>query len=94
MINLAILGYLETAFNLQKAIKTTGERARVWNPAIFVPSHYHDGEKSELPEMPTAPLFEAFREIAPNTKGVQPLYRSPVCINTKTDEFFVGNDVR
>jgi len=93
-IDLAILGYLQTGFNLQKAIETTGRRTQVWDPAIFIPSHFNDGEKSDLPEMPTAPLFEAFRELAPHTKGIQPLYRSPICIDTKTGSFFVGNDVR
>jgi hypothetical protein len=47
-----------------------------------------------MPEMPTAPLFEAFRDQTPDTRGIELLYRSPVCINTKTDEFFVGNYVR
>jgi L-ascorbate metabolism protein UlaG (beta-lactamase superfamily) len=93
-IDLAILGYLQLGFSLPKAIKVTGTRAKVWDPAIFIPSHFHDGEKAELPEMPTEPLFEAFREIAPNVHGIEPLYRSPVCVNTKTDEFFVGNFVR
>lgn len=93
-IDLAILGYLQLGFSLPKAIKVTGTRARVWDPAIFIPSHFHDGEKAELPEMPTEPLFEAFRAIAPNVHGIEPLYRSPVCVNTKTDEFFVGNFVR
>ena len=47
-------------------------------------------ERDELPDMPTNVLFEAFRDQAPDTKGVEPIYRTPVCINTKTDEFFVG----
>jgi hypothetical protein len=61
---------------------------------IFLPNHYHDAEKDELPDMPTAPLFEAFREQAPNTRGIEPLFRTPACVNTKTDEFFVGNYAR
>ena len=92
-INLAILGYLQRGYSLPKAIKTTVGRVKVWDPGIFLPSHFHDGEKAELPDMPTAPLFEAFREQAPNTRGIEPLYRSPICVNTKTDEFFVGNYV-
>jgi len=93
-IDLAILGYLQIGFNLQKAIQLTGNRTQVWDPAIFLPSHFHDGEKSELPEMPTAPLFEAFRDLAPRTRGIEPLYRSPICVNTKTNEFFVGDYLR
>jgi L-ascorbate metabolism protein UlaG (beta-lactamase superfamily) len=93
-IDLAILGYLQTGFNLRKAIQVTGMRTQVWSPSIFIPSHFHDGEKSDLPEMPTAPLFETFRDLVPQTRGIEPLYRSPVCVNTKTNQFFVGNDVR
>jgi L-ascorbate metabolism protein UlaG (beta-lactamase superfamily) len=89
-VDLAILGYLQMGFSLPKAIKVTGARAKVWDPRILVPSHFHDGEKDELPDMPTAPLFEALRELAPNTRGIEPLYRSPICVNTKTDESFVG----
>ena len=89
-IDLAILGYLQLGFSLPKAIKVTETRVRVWNPKIFLPSHFHDGEKAELPDMPTAPLFEALRDSAPGTRSIEPIYRSPVCVNTKTDEFFVG----
>jgi hypothetical protein len=89
-IDLAILGYLQLGFSLPKAIKTTVTRVKVWDPSIFLPSHFHDGEKDELPEMPTAALFEAFRDQAPHTRGIEPLFRTPVCVNTKTDDFFVG----
>jgi L-ascorbate metabolism protein UlaG (beta-lactamase superfamily) len=89
-IDLAILGYLQLGFSLPKAIKVTGTRVKVWDPRIFLPSHFHDGEKAELPDMPTAPLFEALRDQSPNTRSIEPLYRSPICVNTKTDESFVG----
>jgi L-ascorbate metabolism protein UlaG (beta-lactamase superfamily) len=89
-IDLAILGYLQLGFSLPKAIKVTGARVKVWDPRIFLPSHFHDGEKAELPEMPTAPLFEALRELAPNTRGIEPLYRSPICVNTNNGDSFVG----
>jgi L-ascorbate metabolism protein UlaG (beta-lactamase superfamily) len=89
-IDLAILGYLQLGFSVPKAIKVTGTRVKVWDPRIFLPSHFHDGEKAELPDMPTAPLFEALRELTPNTRSIEPIYRSPICVNTKTNEFFVG----
>ena len=89
-IDLAIIGYLQFGFSLPKAIKVTGKRVAVWEPRIFLPSHFHDGEKAELPEMPTAPLFEALRDMAPNTRGIEPIYRSPICVDTKTDDYFVG----
>ena len=92
-IDVGIIGYLQLGYSLPKAIKVTGTRTHVWAPSIFLPSHFHDGEKDELPDMATGPLFEAFRTQAPNTRGIEPLYRSPICIDTKTDEFFVGNYV-
>lgn len=96
-IDLAILGYLDGSFSVSRAIKTALARVDVWQPSIFLPSHFHDGDLLyawPMPEMPTAPLFEAFRDKEPKTRGIEPLYRSPVCVDTKTDEFFVGNYVR
>jgi Beta-lactamase superfamily domain len=96
-VDLAILGYLDGGFNVNTAIRTAVTRVKVWDPSIFLPSHHHDGDllySWPMPEMPTSPLFEAFRDQAPKTRGIEPLYRSPICVNTKTDEFFVGNYVR
>ncbi len=96
-IDLAILGYLDTGFNLNRAIRKTLTRVNTWKPSILLPSHFHDGDLAypfPMPEMPTAPLFEALREQSPGTRGISPLYRSPICVNTKTEEFFVGNYVR
>jgi L-ascorbate metabolism protein UlaG (beta-lactamase superfamily) len=96
-VDLAILGYLDGGFNVNTAIKTAVTKVKIWQPSIFLPSHHHDGDLLyawPMPEMPTAPLFEAFRDQGLATRGIEPLYRSPVCVNTKTDEFFVGNYVR
>ena len=96
-VDLAILGYLDGGYSIPRAIRSALTRVKIWQPSIFLPSHFHDGDliyPVPMPEMPTAPLFEAFRDQAPNTRGISPLYRSPVCVNTKTDEFFVGNYVR
>jgi L-ascorbate metabolism protein UlaG (beta-lactamase superfamily) len=93
-VDVAIVGYLDAAFSVPTAIKRTVARAKVWQPQILLPSHHHDGEKDELPDMPTAPLFEALRDQVPNTRGVSLLYRSAVCIDTKSDQLFVGNYAR
>jgi hypothetical protein len=90
-VDVAILGYLDAGFSVPLAIRRTVTRAKVWQPGIFLPSHHHDGEKDELPDMPTAPLFEALRDQVPKTRSVSLLYRAAVCVNTKTDQFFVGN---
>lgn len=96
-IDLAILGYLDGGYSVPRAIRSAITRVKIWQPAIFLPSHFHDGDLAypvPMPEMPTAPLFEAFRDQTPNTRGISPLFRSPVCVNTRTGEFFVGNYVR
>jgi L-ascorbate metabolism protein UlaG (beta-lactamase superfamily) len=90
-IDLGIIGYLDAGFSLPLAIDRTVTRAKVWQPGVFLPSHHHDGERNELPDMPTAPLFEALRDQVPNTKSLSLLYRSAVCVNTKTKELYVGN---
>lgn len=95
-IDLAILGYLDGGFSVPRAIRNVVTRVKVWQPSILLPSHFHDGDlvyPIPMPEMPTAPLLEALRDQTPNTRGISPLYRSPVCVNTKTGEFFAGNYV-
>ncbi len=93
-VDLAILGYLDGGFSVPRATQRTVARAKVWQPAIFLPSHHHDGEKAELPDMPTAPLFEALRDQVPQAHSVGLLYRAAVCVNTKTDDVFIGNYAR
>ena len=95
-IDLAILGYLDGGFSLSRAIKGALTRVKIWQPGILLPSHFHDGDllyPSPMPEMPTAPLFEALRDATPNTLGIGPLFGAPVCVNTKTGEFLSGNYV-
>jgi hypothetical protein len=95
-IDLAILGYLDGGFSVNRAIQNILTRVKVWQPAILLPSHFHDGDLAypiPMPEMPTAPLLEALRDQAPGTLGISPLYRTPICINTKTGEFQAGNYV-
>jgi len=95
-IDLAILGYLDGGFSVPRAIHNILTRVNVWKPGILLPSHFHDGDllyPIPMPEMPAAPLLEALRDQAPNTLGISPLFRSPVCIDTKTGEFRAGNYV-
>jgi hypothetical protein len=95
-IDLAILGYLDGGFSVSRAIQNILRRVKVWQPSILLPSHFHDGDllyPVPMPEMPTAPLLEALRDQAPNTRGISPLFKSPICVNTKTGEFSAGNYV-
>lgn len=90
-IDVGIFGYL--ADTVPPAIRATLARVKNWEPSIFLPSHFDNGHEQSQLLMPTAPLFQAFRTAGLNIRGIEPLYRSPICINTKTDEFFVGNYV-
>jgi len=95
-IDLAILGYLDGGFSVNRAIRNILMRVKVWQPSILLPSHFHDGDlvyPIPMPEMPTAPLLEALRDQVPDTRGISPLFKSPICINTKTGEFVSGNYV-
>jgi len=95
-IDLAILGYLDGGFSVSRAVRNILTRVKVWQPGILLPSHFHDGDlvyPIPMPEMPTAPLLEALRDQAPNTRGISPLFKSPICVNTKTGEFSAGNYV-
>ena len=95
-VDLAILGYLDGGFSVTRAIRNTLTRVKVWQPGILLPSHFHDGDllyPIPMPDMPTAPLLEALRDQTPKTRGISPLFRSPVCVNTHTGEFFVGDYV-
>ncbi|MBI4538402.1 MAG: MBL fold metallo-hydrolase [Gemmatimonadetes bacterium] len=62
---------------------------KLYNPSIFLPAHHDQG--SAYYPIATAPLFLTFREQMPNTRGYDPLYRSPVCIDTKTVEVHVND---
>jgi hypothetical protein len=95
-IDLAILGYLDGGFSVSRAIRNILTRVKVWQPSILLPSHFHDGDlvyPIPMPEMPTAPLLEALRDQTPNTLGISPLFKSPICVNTKTGQFSAGNYV-
>jgi hypothetical protein len=93
-VDVAILGYLNGGFSVNRAIGNILTRVKVWQPSILLPSHFHDGDlvyPIPMPEMPMAPLLESLRDQAPDTRGISPLFRSPVCINTKTGAFSAGN---
>ncbi|HEV2387433.1 MAG TPA: MBL fold metallo-hydrolase [Candidatus Acidoferrales bacterium] len=64
---------------------------KLYNPRIFLPGHQDaDGR---FPALALTPLFLAFRDQMPTTRGIAPLYRSPICVDTKTDAFYVGDYV-
>lgn len=70
-------------------IAATLPLVELFDPRIFIPTHI-DEEGGILVDKATYPLFMAIREALPETRVIDPLYRTPVCINTVTKEVFVG----
>jgi L-ascorbate metabolism protein UlaG (beta-lactamase superfamily) len=80
-------------FGANTVLDVTMALAKLYNPKIFLPAH-QDKLFLGITDFSTTPLFMAFREELPNTRGIDPLYRSPICIDTKTDEFYYGQYVK
>jgi len=70
-------------------IEQTLPLVELFNPDVFLPNH-HDDSGGARPDMMTEPLFMAIREILPATRSIAPLYHTPVCINVRTKDIFIG----
>ena len=68
----------------------TMEYIRLFKPDVMLPTH-HDGHRNRMLDMPMGPLGLQIRNEFPKTKAIAPLLRAPVCINTATREFYLGN---
>jgi L-ascorbate metabolism protein UlaG (beta-lactamase superfamily) len=64
----------------------------VWltKPRYVIPTHHDDEGGGARPDMPIYPLAMAIREQLPNTRTISPLYRSPICFDTATKDFYLG----
>ena len=83
--SIAYQGYYVPA----RQIEGTLPLVELFKPDVFIPNH-HDETAGAFPDMGTEPLFMAIREKMPATRNIAPLYRTPVCINIKSKDFFVG----
>lgn len=90
-VNVAIIAH--QGFGAKAVMDVTMPLAKLYNPKLFLPAH-QDKLFGGITDFSTTPLFTAFRDELPNTKGIDPMYRSPICINTKTDEVYYGQDVK
>jgi hypothetical protein len=86
-VDLGILNY--QGYWPHQAVPMAMNWIQLYNPSIFVPAHQEEIGYA-YGDIGTRPLFETFRDKMPNTKGIDPLMRAPICINTKTDDFFNG----
>ncbi|MSO72268.1 MAG: hypothetical protein EXQ84_01470 [Rhodospirillaceae bacterium] len=73
----------------KRQIEGTLPLVELFKPDIFLPNH-HDETAGSFPDMGTEPLFMAVRDKMPATQSIAPLYRTPVCINIRTKEVFIG----
>ena len=90
-VNLGIIAY--QGFGAKPVLDVTMALAKLYNPKIFLPAH-QDELFGGITDFSTTPLFTAFRTELPETKGIDPMYRSPICIDTKTNEFYYGQYVK
>jgi L-ascorbate metabolism protein UlaG (beta-lactamase superfamily) len=71
------------------AIPITMEYVRLLKPWLVLPTH-HDGHRNRMLDMPIGPLGLAMRDENPKSVALSPLYRTPICIDTVTKEYYVG----
>lgn len=63
---------------------------RLTKPRYVIPTHHDDEAGGARPDMPIFPLAMAIRDELPNTRTISPLYRSPICFDTATKDFYLG----
>jgi L-ascorbate metabolism protein UlaG (beta-lactamase superfamily) len=82
-VDVAILGY--NGFGSDPVVKVTLDLAKVYQPKIFLPAH-QDALFGGITDFATMPLFLAFRDQLPGIRSVDPLYRTPICVDTSTKQ--------
>jgi hypothetical protein len=60
----------------------TFQHLQLFRPGLFVPDH-HDGIWGVWLDNGLAPLFMKIRDDLPATKFTEPLYRTPICVDTR-----------
>lgn len=86
--DLAFVAY-KGFYTAERQIAESFPLIKHYRPAIFVLTH-HDEIAGTWLDMAMYPLFMRIRDELPETRSVSPLYRTPICINTRTKEVFVG----
>jgi beta-lactamase family protein len=78
--DIAIIGYQAHAVGERQAGETF-PLVQLFNPRLYLPSH-HDASFGSWLDLGLEPLFERIRDEMPDTRFVNPLYRSPICVAT------------
>lgn len=85
--DVAVVSY--TTYVPQPQIPLTMKLVKLFNPAVYMPTHHDDTGGSRL-DTPMEPWFLALRDEMPQVRPISPLYRTPVCFDTRTKDVFVG----
>jgi L-ascorbate metabolism protein UlaG (beta-lactamase superfamily) len=90
-VDVAVIAH--QGYGAKPVLDVTLALTKVYNPKIFLPAH-HDRLFAGITDFSTTPLFTVFRDELPNIKGIDPMYRSPICVDTKSGEYYYGQNVR
>jgi L-ascorbate metabolism protein UlaG (beta-lactamase superfamily) len=82
-VDVAIVAY-QGQFLARPQIAVTLPLVRLFNPRVYLPAH-HDALAGLFPDLGIEPLFMAIRDALPDTRAIAPLYRTPVCFDSKID---------
>ena len=62
---------------------------RLIKPDVLLPNH-HDDSGGNRPDLAMYPFFMAVRDELPGTRGISPLYRTPLCFDIAAKIAYVG----
>ena len=79
--DVAIVGYIGQ-YIAKRQIAATLPIIQLYNPRLYLPAH-HDEVAGTFVDIGLEPLFMAIRDEMPGTRFLSPLYREPVCMDTR-----------
>ena len=86
--DVAIVAY-QGFYVAPRQIEATLPLVKLFHPRVFLPTH-HDDTGGYFPDMAIYPLAMAIRDELPGSRSVSPLYRTPICFDTRTKEMYGG----
>ena len=84
--NVAVVAYTTYVPDVQ--IPNTMALVKLFHPEVYMPTHHDDTGGGRL-DTPIYPFAMALRDAMPDARTISPLYRTPVCFDTKTKAVFV-----
>jgi L-ascorbate metabolism protein UlaG (beta-lactamase superfamily) len=78
-VDVAIVSY-QGHPTAERQVAATLPLIELFRPRIYLPAH-HDQSFGAFLDLGVEPLFTAIREALPDARTIQPLYRTPICID-------------